>query len=157
MTANVHPKDLRSVNAALRRHLRDTADIHLGEVIDLHESNVGRRKLRLTDGEATDAFEAFTSRQTTRLIIDCPAARDAINRLATPELGPGRADCAESDVREAMRRSLALVQEGVDALAQDGLSPSEAADIASRLRLFQSAAPHWLANLDARAAQGVRP
>jgi hypothetical protein len=157
MTATSRPVELRAIATALRAHVYGCDDVHLGEVVDLHKSNVGRRKAALTDGEAPEIWDAFTSRMLFRLAIDCPEALDAMTVLATPAVGEIRADQAESNVREAMRRSLVVVQEGVDALAQDGLSPTEAADIAHRLRLLRQSLPQWLANLDARAAQGARP
>lgn len=156
MSANSHPKDLRSVEAALRRRLYDVPDVGLAEILDLHESNVGRRKLKLTDGEAAETFDAFAARHIVRLIIATPAALDALARLASPDFKPGHADLAEGDVRMAMRGALGLLNETIEALAADGLSPDEAAEIATLLRGLRCAMPEWLANLDARAAQRGR-
>ena len=147
--ANRHPVDLRSVDAAIRRYLTESRDTQTGLVIDLHESNVGRRKIALTDGEYETAFDAFTGKQVVRIIIDSPVAFDALARLRAPELGPGRTDLAPQNAQELIRRALLLAQEGVTSLTD--MTPAHARDLAARLRLFQSASAHWLANLDAMA------
>ncbi len=146
--------------AALDAYIDATSDVQTGHDVGLHHSNVGRRKFRVTSGEAEHALDAFTARQFLRMVRadarNSGRLLDAFVRETSPAAPRGDASKAIECTRKAIRRLLATVEDCYEAAADGQVSPNEAEKVAARLRVLTIAATAWLPHLDARAAEGKR-
>jgi len=156
-TAQFASVDFAPVEGVLAHYFEGRVE-SIGEDIDLAPSNVSRR--RNSAIKPQQYLDRFTGRQVLSALA-ADAARgghllDHVLRAIQPGAPRGDAIAAAGEMRAAMRILAQALHEGMEALADNHLSPEEAQVFARVWRAAMVASPTMLAHLDARAAQAVQ-